>query len=81
MGRDPRSIEWLVGVEPNDPDRFLVEGAATYLAMGFTQFTLGFSGPDWTVERGTAWLSWRDEVNAGRRLSAVVPATAVAAVG
>jgi len=81
VGRDPRSIEWSVGVEPNDLDRFLVEDAATYLEMGFTQFTLGFSGPDWPVARGSAWLSWRDEVNAGRRLSAAVPATAAAALG
>jgi hypothetical protein len=32
--------------------------------MGFSQFTLGFNGPDWSVERGAGFLAWRDEVNA-----------------
>lgn len=60
VGRDPTAIEWGVGVEPEDLDRFLAEDAETYVAMGFTQFTLGFNGPDWTVENGRAWLDWRD---------------------
>jgi probable F420-dependent oxidoreductase len=63
VGRDPTSIEWGVGVEPEDLDRFLAEDAETYVAMGFSQFTLGFNGPDWSVEEGRAWLDWRD----GRR--------------
>ena len=50
IGRDPATIEWSVGVEPDDLDRFLGEDAATYVEMGFTQFTLGFNGPDWRVE-------------------------------
>ncbi len=64
-GREPGSIEWSVGVEPYDLDRFLDEDAATYLAMGFTQFTLGFNGPDWTVDSGARWLAWRDQRNLG----------------
>ena len=40
-----------VGVEPDDLDRFVREDATTYLEMGFTQFTLGFNGPDWTWTR------------------------------
>jgi hypothetical protein len=44
-----------------DLERFLAEDAADYLAAGFTQFTLGVTGPDW--ELGSAieeWLAWRD---------------------
>lgn len=66
IGRDPADIEWGLGVEPDDLDRFLADDAPRYVEMGFTQFTLGFNGPDWSVERGEAWLAWRDEVNAAR---------------
>ena len=62
--RDPAAIERAVGVEPDDLERFLAEDADMYLAMGFSQFTLGFIGPGWTVEAGHPWLSWRDERNA-----------------
>jgi len=64
VGRDPAEIEWSVGVEPDDLDRFLDADAERYVAMGFSQFTLGFNGPDWTVEQGERWLAWRDAVNA-----------------
>lgn len=67
-GRDPAAIEWGVGVEPDDLDRFLAEDAATYVAMGFSQFTLGFNGPGWTIGSGTPWLAWRDERNRQRRM-------------
>jgi probable F420-dependent oxidoreductase len=70
LGREPGSIEWGVGVEPEDRDRFLAEDAAVYLAMGFTQFTLGFCGPSWDVRDASAWLTWRDETNAARVPSA-----------
>ena len=63
FGRDPHDIEWGVGVEPDDLDRFLAEDADTYVEMGFTQFTLGFNGPDWKVEAGDPWLEWRDRRN------------------
>ncbi|HKX76718.1 MAG TPA: LLM class F420-dependent oxidoreductase [Acidimicrobiia bacterium] len=63
VGRDPTSIEWGLGVEPDDLDRFLADDARRYVAMGFTQFTLGFNGPDWRVESGANWLAWRDEMN------------------
>jgi probable F420-dependent oxidoreductase len=63
IGRDPADIEWGVGVEPEDLDRFLRQDADTYVAMGFTQFTLGFNGPGWTVDDGTDWLAWRDGRN------------------
>jgi probable F420-dependent oxidoreductase len=66
IGRDPAAIEWGVGVEPYDLDRFLAEDAATYLEMGFTQFTLGFDGPAWEVDAGAAWLAWRDDRNGVR---------------
>ena len=64
IGRDSGQIEWGVGVEPEDLDRFLERDADRYVALGFTQFTLGFNGPDWRVEDGAAWLAWRDERNA-----------------
>ena len=63
IGRDPGEIEWSVGLDPGDLDRFLAEDVDTYVEMGFTQFTLGFNGPDWAVMRGAAWLEWRDRVN------------------
>jgi probable F420-dependent oxidoreductase len=60
VGRDPDAIERGVGVEPEDLDRFLAEDAETYVRMGFSQFTLGFNGPDWQVDAGAPWLAWRD---------------------
>ena len=55
-----------MGIEPDDIDRFLREDADRYVAMGFTQFTLGYNGPAWAVERGVDVLAWRDERNAAR---------------
>jgi probable F420-dependent oxidoreductase len=66
VGRDPATIEWGLGVEPEDLDRVLKRDAPQYLEMGFTQFTLGFNGPQWPVGSGRDWLAWRDEVNKGR---------------
>jgi probable F420-dependent oxidoreductase len=74
FGRDPAEIEWGVGVEPDDIDRFLGEDAATYVEMGFSQFTLGFGGPTWGVDGGRAWLAWRDELNGRRAATAAVSA-------
>lgn len=61
--RDCSEIEKGVGLEPNDLDRFLDEDVDAYVEMGFTQFTLGFNGPEWTVSDGERWLAWRDEMN------------------
>jgi probable F420-dependent oxidoreductase len=72
IGRDPADIEWGVGVEPEDLDRFLTRDAETYVQMGFTQFTLGFNGPEWTVEMGAPWLGWRDSCNRSRATEAAV---------
>ena len=66
IGRDPASIEWSVGVEPYDLDRFLDSDADQYVRLGFTQFTLGFNGPAWSVDAGRRWLEWRDRQNAAR---------------
>jgi probable F420-dependent oxidoreductase len=63
VDRDPSDIEWSVGVEPDDVERFLEEDATTYVEMGFTQFTLGFNGPAWDVAAGGSFLDWRDAVN------------------
>ncbi len=65
LGRDPAEIEWGVGVEPEDLDRFLAEDGQTLVEMGFSQFTLGFNGPDWPVDDGAPFLAWRDARNAG----------------
>ncbi|HET9456954.1 MAG TPA: LLM class F420-dependent oxidoreductase [Candidatus Limnocylindrales bacterium] len=70
VGRDPTEIEWGVGVQPDDLERFLAEDAETYVGMGFSQFTLGFGGPDWPVEAGRAWLAWRDACNRSRSAAA-----------
>jgi alkanesulfonate monooxygenase SsuD/methylene tetrahydromethanopterin reductase-like flavin-dependent oxidoreductase (luciferase family) len=66
IGRDPHDIEWGVGLQPDDLDRFLAEDAERYVELGFTQFTLGFGGPGWRVEGGEAFLAWRDRLNARR---------------
>jgi probable F420-dependent oxidoreductase len=75
VGRDPCDIERGVGVEPDDLERFVTEDADDYVALGFTQFTLGVNGPAWEVGSAIeAWLAWRDERNAS-----LEPATAAAA--
>jgi probable F420-dependent oxidoreductase len=66
IDRDPGDIEWGLGVEPDDLDRFLRDDADRYVELGFTQFTLGFNGPGWTVHGGRDWLAWRDERNRDR---------------
>ena len=64
IGRDAAEIEWGLGVEPEDIERFLARDADVYVEMGFTQFTLGFNGPSWQVDGGVPFLRWRDEMNA-----------------
>lgn len=64
--RNPDDIEWGVGVEPDDLYRLLEQDADVYRQMGFSQFTLGFTGPAWRVAAGSEWLAWRDEVNRSR---------------
>jgi probable F420-dependent oxidoreductase len=66
VGRDPADIEWGVGVEPDQLDAFLARDGRTYVDMGFSQFTLGFNGPDWSVDAAAPWLAWRDALNAER---------------
>ncbi|MDP9494814.1 MAG: LLM class F420-dependent oxidoreductase [Actinomycetota bacterium] len=61
--RDPAEIEWGIGLEVEGKDRVLAEHAETYLDMGFTQFTLGYDGPEWNTGDAGDWLSWRDEKN------------------
>jgi hypothetical protein len=63
FGRDPSDIEWGLGVEPDDLERFLSKDAPVYVEMGFRQFTLGFNGPRWAVGSGQDWLAWRDQMN------------------
>jgi hypothetical protein len=65
-GRDPGEIEFGCGVQPNDLDRFLELEAPQLVEMGFTQFTLGFNGPQWDVAAGADWLAWRNEMNTSR---------------
>lgn len=64
IGRDPGDIEWGIGIEPEDVGQH--KQADAYLELGFTQFTLGFNGPRWSVENGREWLAWRDERNRDR---------------
>ncbi len=63
MGRDPTTIEWGLGLEPDEKGRVLAEHAADYHDLGFTQFTLGYNGPAWDVGDAVEWLAWRDEMN------------------
>jgi probable F420-dependent oxidoreductase len=65
-GRDPDDIEWGLGLEPGALQQQLRDHAATYVEMGFTQFTLGYNGPDWNVDTAADWLAWRDDMNAAR---------------
>ena len=62
--------------QPDDIQRFVDEDAETYIAMGFTQFTLGFDGPSWDVAAGARFLEWRDERDPMTTVSAE-PATRV----
>ena len=71
-GRDPAEIEWGVGVEPDQLEAFLARDGRTYVEMGFTQFTLGFNGPDWSIDGAMPWLQWRDALNAERGLATPV---------
>jgi probable F420-dependent oxidoreductase len=58
-GRDPQSIEWGLGVEPEALDGDLND-ADKYVEMGFRQFTLGINGPDYDLTKVRDWLAWRD---------------------
>jgi len=62
--RDPASIERAVGIEPTELAHDLSAHADGYLAMGFTQFTLGINGPKYDLAPVRDWLAWRDSVNA-----------------
>ncbi len=64
IGRDPHDVEWGLGLEPTDRQRILAEHAEEFHHMGFTQFTLGTSGPDYPLDGLEEWLAWRDETNA-----------------
>jgi len=65
-GRVPDAIEWGLGLQASVDEQAeaLARHAATYVGMGFTQFTLGYNGPDWDVSTATDWLAWRDDMNA-----------------
>jgi probable F420-dependent oxidoreductase len=56
-------IEMSVGIESDLLRRDLDNHADGYLALGFTQITLGINGPDYDIEPVGDWLSWRDERN------------------
>ena len=64
QGRDPASIEWAVGIEPDALAHDLANFADEYLAMGFRQFTLGINGPSYDLAPLNDWLAWRDAKSA-----------------
>ena len=66
IGRDPYEIEWKRRPGARGPPSVPARGRIAYLELGFTQFTFGFNGPDWTVEQGADFLAWRDQVNAAK---------------
>lgn len=63
FGRDPSDIEWGIGLEPGEGRRVLESYAEEYLELGFTQFTFGSNGPDYSFDGLQDWLRWRDDVN------------------
>lgn len=64
-GRDPATVRMGVGIEPGALGRDLAEHADAYVALGFTDFSLGVNGPAWDLGPVGDWLAWRDERNAG----------------
>jgi len=63
IDRDPADIEWSLGLEPDNHRRLLEQHAERFLDMGFTQFTFGTTGPDYSLDGLDDWLAWRDRVN------------------
>lgn len=66
VGRPPADVERGVGIEPDRLGHDLAAHADDYVALGFTEVTLGVNGPAWDVGPVREWLAWRDERNAGR---------------
>jgi len=60
--RDPATIERAVGIEPDLLGHDLERYADDYLALGFTQITLGVNGPDYDLAPVRDWLAWRDDL-------------------
>jgi hypothetical protein len=52
-----------LGLEPDNHGRLLEQHADIFREMGFTQFTFGTTGPDYSLDGLHAWLSWRDHTN------------------
>lgn len=65
IGRDPHDIGGL-GLEPDDRRRVLEDHADTLHGRGFTQFTIGATGPDYSFDVIADWLAWRDDKNRER---------------
>jgi probable F420-dependent oxidoreductase len=63
VGREPSDVEWSLGLEPDNHGRLLEQHAETFKDMGFTQFTFGTTGPDYSLDGLEAWLNWRDRIN------------------
>jgi len=59
-GRDPATIERAVGIEPDALGHDLAKHADEYVALGFTQITLGINGPAYDLGPVREWLAWRD---------------------
>ena len=58
-GRSPSEIERSTGVD-GEPDAL----GQPLLDAGVTLFTIGLTGPRYDLGKVSAWLAWRDEVNA-----------------
>lgn len=61
VGRDATVIERSIGVKPDQLDE-----ADRFRAIGVTEFTIGFNGPDYDFEPLRPWLAWRDAQNGAR---------------
>ena len=58
IGRDPAEIEHSTSTHRDGPS-----AADPFVDAGFTQFTLGVSGPDYDLSAIPAWVRWRDQRN------------------
>ncbi|MBA2336584.1 MAG: LLM class F420-dependent oxidoreductase [Acidimicrobiia bacterium] len=61
VDRSPDEIERSTGVRATAPP----ESADAIYDLGFRQFTVGLSGPEYNMAAVSDWLAWRDEKNRG----------------
>jgi hypothetical protein len=63
VGRDPGTIEHLVGLSDEYSGAFDPELGKEFLAAGAHQLTFKVTEPDYDFRFVKEWVSWRDETN------------------